>query len=97
MSSKGASEEEVDLRPAQEQGFLLRLAGNVACNRVRMTFLLFKATTGILISLHPCIQNKGKGENQFYMENWKTASTLSQNGERKPRGTSSRAIVGLSL
>lgn len=64
MSSKGASEE-ADLRPAQEQGFLLRLADNVACNRVRMTFLLFKATTGILISLHSCIQNKGKEENQF--------------------------------
>lgn len=31
------------------------------------------------------------------MENWKTASTLSQNGERKPHGTSPRAIVGLSL
>lgn len=31
------------------------------------------------------------------MENWKTASTRSQNGERKPRGTSSRAIVGLFL
>lgn len=69
MSFKGASEEEADLRPAQKQGFLLRLADNAACNRVRMTFLLFKATTGILISLHSCIQNKGKEENQFYMEN----------------------------
>lgn len=66
MSSKGASEEEeADLRPAQEQGFLLRLAGNAACSRLRMTFLVFKTTTGILISLRPCIQNKGKEENQF--------------------------------
>lgn len=31
------------------------------------------------------------------MENWKTASTLSQNGERKSCGTSPRAIVGLFL
>lgn len=65
MSSKGASEEEADLRPAQEQEFLLRLAGNVACSQVRMTFLLFKTTTEILISVHPYIQNKGKEENQF--------------------------------
>lgn len=65
MSSKGASEEEADVRPAQKQGFLLRLAGNAASSHVRMTFLLFKTTTGILILLHPCIQNKGKEENQF--------------------------------